>query len=190
MHPRLTSARTIWSVLCVGASLSACSPARWASDVRFQFHPAPRAVFGPEDAARWISETREWICQGASPCRQTNDYIYGNTGLPYGAESFWRPSRSEIRHFEQRLARALVESRSEHRRDPPGPLSHYSVQYIGYVQNGKGLIYAQGLQCGHPDSCRDPSERWFFIADGGTSVFGASFDPATRKLAGLGFNGP
>lgn len=154
-----------------------------------QFDPPARVVFGPEDAERWIVETREWICEGESDCFADEDYVVGNVGLPYGAEEFWRPSRSDIHRFERKLSFALEQARYEYRFDPPGPLWQYAVQYIGYVRDGERLIYAQGLRCLDLGFCDDVAERWFFVLDGGTSVFGASFDPETGKLYGPGFNG-
>lgn len=184
----IIGSRTLW-VLVLGLAVGGCSPARTVADVRLMFDPPDRVIFGPEDAERWIAETREWICQGQSPCPQDEDYIVGNTGLPYGAESYWRPSRSEVRRFERKLSFALEQARYEHSHDPPGALWQYGVQYVGYVRDGQRLIYAQGLQCWNPDSCTDMTERWFIVFDGGTSVFGASFDPETGELFGPGFNG-
>ena len=189
MWPSNISAIARLGILGFGVALSSCSPARFVSNVRLQFDPADRVTFGPKDAERWIVETRRWICQDQSPCPQDDQYIYGNTGLPYQAESFWRPSRSEIRRFDQKLSLALGQARSEYHHDPPGALWQYSVQYIGYVRDGKRLIYAQGFLCGHADSCLDVSQNWRVVMDGGTSVFGASFDVETGKLLGLGFNG-
>lgn len=150
-----------------------------------QLDPPPRVIFSPEDAEHWIAETRAWICQGQTPCPQDEDYIVGNTGLPVGAEAYWRPSRSEVRRFERKLALRLSQMHEQYRHDPPGPLWQYSVQYIGYVKDGERLIYANGA-CGYQKGVR---EQWFFIMDGGTCVFGASFNPRTGELFGPGFNG-
>lgn len=178
--------------LCaLGVALSACSPARTVALIRLQFDPPPRVIFGPEDAMRWIAETREWICQGRPGCPVEEAHVAGDVGLPHGAESYWRPSRAEVRQFERQLSFALERARYEgYRHDPPGALWEYTVQYIGYVRDGRRLIYAQGFQCWNPDDCGEgAAERWFLVFDGGASVFGASFDPATGEFLGIGFNG-
>jgi hypothetical protein len=179
------------SMLCaLGVALGACSPARTVARIRLQFDPPPRVIFGPEDAARWIAETRAWICQGQAACRVDEGYVVGNAGLPYPAESYWRPSRAEVRRFERRLAFALEQAgQGWYRHDPPGALWEYGVRYIGYVRDGRRLIYAYGLQCWDPSACRDAADPFLVVLDGGTSVFRASFDPETGELFGPGFNG-
>lgn len=182
--PKPRSLTALATLILVGA-LSACSPARKVQEIRMQFDPPARVVFGPEDAERWIAETREWICDGESDCFADEDYVAGNVGLPYGAEAFWRPSRSDIHRFERKLSFALEQARYEYRFDPPSPLWQYSVQYIGYVRDGVRLVYANG-SCGY---WPDVHERWIMAFDGGTCFFGASFDPDTGELYGPGFNG-
>lgn len=173
------------SILALGGVISACSPAQTIREIRLQFDPPPRVIFGPEDAERWIAEMRDWVCQEAPDCSALEDYIVGNVGLPYRSESYWRPSQSEVRRFERKLAFALEQARYDYPRDPPAGLWQYSVQYIGYVRDGRRLIFANG-GCGYHSDVR---EQWMMVYDGGTCYFGASFDPRTGEFLGIGFNG-
>lgn len=121
MPPNIRTHLGLWCLI-LGFATSGCSPARTVADIRLMFNPPDRVIFGPEDAERWIAESRDWICQNQSPCTQNEDYIIGNTGLPYRAESYWRPSRSEVRRFEKKLSFALEQARYEYRYDLPGAL--------------------------------------------------------------------
>ena len=125
--------------------------------------PARRVVFGPGDFER----------------------AAGPFGLPLVAESYWRPSPAEVGRFEVALDSALSAARTEHPDVPPENLASYTVQYVGYVLNGRRRIYANG-------ACRtnaDVEKQWVVVFDGGTCYFGVSFDVDAEHLIDLDFNG-
>jgi len=164
----------------LATGLGACSPMRALDDARAVFDPSPRMIFGPEDVERWASATQKRI----GPSRCDRSCAIEQTGLPR-SRRYWRPTRSQVRQFEQELAIALRRERWNRRDyDPPGWLSRDSVQYIGYMQGKRRLIYANG-------SCGDSGGRshWTLVLDGGACQFRAAFDPDSGEFLGIGFNG-
>ena len=129
------------------------------------------------------------MCRGATTeCMfdARPDIVVGNVGLPTGDGDYWKPSESQVQNFEVELANALRQAAYDYTFDPPGPLFHYGIQYIGWTRGGERLIYANGF-CGRRE--REAAEQWVHVFDGGTCYFGASFNPETGKLYGPGFNG-
>lgn len=154
------------------------------------FDPAPRVVYGPEDAERWMAEWYEAACQDSTPCLYDENPLLLRQAaqLPGMHGEFWRPSQDDIRRFERRLSFALQQAYSDNPHDQPRPLREYAVQYIGYMRGDHPVVYARGLQCGDAGDCELGAD-WPIVFDGGTSVFHATFDPETGELWGPGFNG-
>ena len=70
--------------------------------------------------------------------------------------------------------------------------SDYCVQCVGIVRAGRRLVYLNGFQR-HPTIGSDV-DGWrtvpVIVCDGGQGFFGAEYDPETRRITRLVFNGP
>lgn len=144
-------------------------------------------IYGPEDAERWLADFRRDDCEDNEFCN--NEYILRQTAQLPGIEGdFWRPDIEDIHAFKKLLKSELKKGNPNNTWDPPGPLREYVVQYIGYEKDGRRLIYARGLQCHNHNRC-NVDENWPLVSDGGSSIFHASFDPESRSILGVGFNG-
>ncbi len=91
----------------------------------------------------------------------------------------WTPSASELKLLEADLPRRLVP---------------YYRQYLGITQRGKRLIYINGFSARTAPQMTGGSYEWHrhavAVADGGDDFFQAIYDPASRKVTSLSFNGP
>ena len=69
--------------------------------------------------------------------------------------------------------------------DPDG----YYRQYVGVIYEGKRYVYVNAIAMSSaPDDSWRTSAHYLFC-DGGTSFWGVLYDPATRRLSHLAFNG-
>lgn len=107
-------------------------------------------------------------------------------GVVYGAEAYWTPVETDILALEAQLAPYLQQNAPQ---DYPGPLlalGEYKRQYIGFVREGKQLIFANFF-------CETHGQDWqqLFIAveDGGPCYFEIVYDPQTGSFSELLIHG-
>jgi hypothetical protein len=117
-------------------------------------------------------------------------------------DATWTPEASIIEEIAPALTAALqprLDTRNAKAAAPPGrsprrPLrtSDYFVQCIGIIRGGQQLVYLNG--CHRWLIARSGSKLWrtapIVVCDGGSSLFGAEYDPVTRQISALIFNGP
>ena len=104
-----------------------------------------------------------------------------------GADGIWEPTESDIWMVEEEidqlhgmkakiccaLGLKLRNPRSFHR------------QYSGILVKGKRFIYVNAF----PEGNEVPAGSAVVVCDGGTSYWGALYDPATQRFTNLAFNG-
>lgn len=112
---------------------------------------------------------------------------------------YWVPDSETIRTLEPALAAALEEALA--REDPDGswrPATRdYYRQYIGLHAGRRRIVYVNGFHYQHlelsanarPKSASRWRTRLVNVCDGGSWYFGAEYDPATRQVRNVHFNG-
>ncbi len=109
----------------------------------------------------------------------------------YGTEpdgGYWTPSRADVLDLEAGLADFLTENQFEFVRNPiADDLPGYRRQYVGFVLDGRWVIYASFF-CEWFD---DPHwrTRFFQILDGGDCFFQLLYDVEARRYFDLMVNG-
>lgn len=103
------------------------------------------------------------------------------------ATGFWRPNLKDIETLETILPAAVAA-------DPyAGPIlttrppKGWRRQYIGLERQGRRTIYGNFFP--RNQAAGDWRRRPFDLCDGGPSYFGVEYDPATRRIIDLEFNG-
>ena len=90
----------------------------------------------------------------------------------------WVPGASDLKRLEAAL---------------PTRLAPYYRQYLGITERGRRLIYINGFSAGKAPNFRgkyDWRHHAVVADDGGDNFFQAAYDPATRQITRLSFNGP
>ena len=113
---------------------------------------------------------------------------------------YWRPDPEIIRDLEAALAPAL-QLALERAIDKPArrpAIGEYYRQYVGIRAGGRRAVYINGFHKNHVESTlrvQSQVPSWWLthavnVCDGGWSYFGAEYDPSTRKVRNITFNGP
>ena len=72
--------------------------------------------------------------------------------------------------------------------------SDYCVQCVGVIRAGRRLVYLNGFQRHPAIGIGSDGDGWravpVIVCDGGQGFFGAEYDPQTRRIMRLVFNGP
>ena len=113
---------------------------------------------------------------------------------------YWRPDPEIIRDLEVALAPALQLAFEWAINDParrPG-IGEYYRQYVGIRGDGRRAVYINGFHRNHventarvrPELASLWQTRAVNVCDGGRDYFGAEYDPVTRKIRDVEFNGP
>jgi hypothetical protein len=113
---------------------------------------------------------------------------------------YWTPDPEAIRGPEAALSPALQRALEQKFKDSPRrpTTEEYYRQYIGIQLGRRRVIYVNGFHKLHLEQLartrRELARTWetrvVHVCDGGTMYFGAEYDPATRQLRNLEFNGP
>lgn len=104
-----------------------------------------------------------------------------------GVDGYFLPHASDIRRLEDKLPGMFRWSSSAR---PPKGLSDYGRQYIGYVREGRKVIYVQFLPIG---VLKEPEfsewrNRFIDVCDGGANFWSAHFDLESEVFFGIGSN--
>jgi len=70
-------------------------------------------------------------------------------------------------------------------RDPDG----YYRQYVGVIYEGKRYVYVNAFSMSGMNDDRWRTRAYNGFCDGGSAFWGVLYDPATRRLSHLAFNG-
>jgi hypothetical protein len=112
---------------------------------------------------------------------------------------YWTPGPETIGSLETVLAPALQVALDKKSKDPSRrrAASDYYRQYIGLRVRGRQVVYVNGFHksyleglSGMRRELADWRTRAVNVCDGGSMFFGAEYDPATRQVANIRFNGP
>jgi len=128
------------------------------------------------------------------PCTRT---------APVGVEGVWTPSRPLVERVEQRLPpvvdTALLRLARRLGVQQPPTSSLYRRQYVGFLRDGRRMIYINGVY----DETLDPKTRpesnplsfatgWethaVRVCDGGAMSWGVEYDPQAGRFGRLYFN--
>jgi hypothetical protein len=112
---------------------------------------------------------------------------------------YWAPDSETIGPLEVALPPALQQALEQKIKDPsrrPAPADYYR-QYIGIRIGRRQVVYINGFHRSHVErvaSLRpELADQWrtlvVNVCDGGSSFFGAEYDPATRQVTNIRFNG-
>jgi hypothetical protein len=107
-------------------------------------------------------------------------------GLVYGAEAYWTPVEADILALEAQLDSYLQQNAPQ---DYPGPLlalGAYKRQYVGFVSEGKQLIFANFFCETHG---QDWQQTFIAVEDGGPCYFEIEYDPQTETFSSLLIHG-
>jgi len=104
---------------------------------------------------------------------------------PEHVTHFWRPTAGQVEAAEKALPAFL------HARGHKDWLRESFRQYVGVVVAGRRLIYLNAFPAPTSGSAeaRDARTKAYVFCDGGSSFWGAEFDPATGKFQHLDSNG-
>ena len=114
---------------------------------------------------------------------------------PEKAQGIWRPSASEIRRFEARVAADLPrrfntlgsvapEERAKLEKFPSG----FWREYLGIVRDGRRHIYGNFGPLDRPAAAAAFSGGPTVVCDGGPVYFGVEYDPDHDAATHWGFN--
>jgi hypothetical protein len=128
-----------------------------------------------------------------------NMYTWCSREAP-SRSGYWAPDPETIGILETALAPALHRALEQRIKDPSRrPAAHeYYRQYIGIRIGRRQVVYINGfhknfvehLATTRPEAAEGWRTRAVNVCDGGSSFFGAEYDPATRQVANIQFNGP
>jgi hypothetical protein len=97
----------------------------------------------------------------------------------------WTPSQSDIAELEPRLARFLnarLKQDAELTALEPFGVARYVRKYSGLLWEGRRVIAICGATLEHWDERGDWRTTPLLVMDGGSSHFGALYDPATGNF--------
>lgn len=94
---------------------------------------------------------------------------------------FWQPSEKDVADAEAALAAFFPQGRF---------LSGYKRQYVGALVNGRKVIYINSF---HGSVAEEMKTNWrktpVNVCDGGDAFWGCEYDPATKAVTNVMFNG-
>lgn len=153
-------------------------------------------LFGQSSTAQFRSD---WGVVLPPDYWPANMYKWCSRDAP-GRSGYWAPDPDTVGGLEAVLAPALQRALEQQVRDPSRRPSanEYFRQYIGLRIGRRQVVYINGFHKGYVESlaARRPelADLWrtraVNVCDGGRSFFGAEYDPATRQVVNIRFNGP
>ncbi len=167
--------------------LAACRPAGDAGTPA----DSPGAAAAPAEVARFDSSTvtildsvqaRMIVSQCSRPS-------------PGPVTAYWMPTPAEVAVADAAVMRALAAVSPDSASPDTGSYQPraYRRQYAGLVRGGERILYVNGIAVAAAMAQDDTSawrRRASVACDGGGMFFGAEYDPATRRVGALHFNGP
>jgi len=112
----------------------------------------------------------------------------------------WRPDADVIRDLEAAMApvlRLALEKETADSSRPALDIADYYGQYFGIRAGGRRIVYVNGFHRTHvestarvrPELAASWKTRAVNVCDGGRLFFGVEYDPETRKVGVVHFNG-
>jgi len=143
---------------------------------------SPTSTLWSPPAIRVSRPSFDAIVLDLSPLNNTSDV----PGVQH-----WRPSPEQVVAAESGMTAFLRGSLAWHSPRIRADLPRYKRQYVGFVRDGRRLIYIQFF---HPDSSpvRDGSwsKSFFTVMGGGDLFFRLLYDPATKRHFDVWVNAP
>jgi hypothetical protein len=108
------------------------------------------------------------------------------SSMVYEAETYWTPSEADILALEEKLGPYLEQAAPQDYPGPLKPLSDYKRQYVGFVAEGKTLIFVNFF-------CETHGVDWqrvlIFVTDGGSCYFELNYEPQSGTFSDLSIHG-
>jgi hypothetical protein len=140
----------------------------------------------------------EWAAILPADYFPPNMYTWCSRDAP-ARTGYWTPDSELIGRVEVTLAPALQQALEREVRDPSRrpAASDYYRQYIGLRIRERQVVYINGFHKNYVDGIAATrpalAELWRIravnVCDGGSWFFGAEYDPATRRVTNIRFNG-
>ena len=127
----------------------------------------------------------------------SNQYGWCSREAP-GRGGYWTPDSETIRELEVALAPALQLALAQEIKDPSRrpAADEYYRQYVGIRIRDRRMVYINGFHKRYLDVVGATKKelnwrtRVIDVCDGGSSYFGAEYDPVTQQVTNIRFNGP
>lgn len=131
---------------------------------------------------------RQYAILPVSEARAAIDQCSRNA--PEHVTAFWVPTPAQVEAAERALP-AYLRTAGERSTRSKIVLREFFRQYVGVVVRGKHLIYLNAFPAPAPGSAdaRDAQKKAYVVCDGGSSFWGAEFDPATNTFDHFDWNG-
>ena len=120
-----------------------------------------------------------WIVASESAAREALHTCSRPSPDREGKLPLWTPTRAQVDALE-----AMLPSLSDHVDDP----ASYQRQYVGFVRDGRQLVYVNAWRAPLGDGF-DPEQEGLRACDGGSMFWGAVWDPDTQVFSEFAANG-
>ena len=104
----------------------------------------------------------------------------------YEAETYWTPTEADILTLEEKLGPYLEQAAPQDYPGPLKPLSAYKRQYVGFVAEGKSLIFVNFFCETHGV---DWQQELIAVEDGGSCYFELNYEPQSGTFSALYIHG-
>ncbi len=163
-----------------------CSPLHTVSDITYRFNPTPKTVYGNEDVDIWISEFDfSNHCNSQNPCKSREDTLAAML-LPFSADSFWEPSKKDLKPLKKGLKKALRNNRWKNLSNRPGTFREYSYAFLGVNYGDEKFIEIAASRCNIMEECEIISPMRISFGSG-KDFFSVSYDVSNNELSEFTF---
>lgn len=107
--------------------------------------------------------------------------------VPQQVSGYWTPGDDQVTAFKAALETYIRQHSADRGHLLAYPLDTYHGQYVGILSGGKRLIYGNFYI--HQADWTHEDTQPVSVCDGGHSFFGVVFDPATKQIVDIAFNG-
>ena len=182
-----TSIKICSCLFIIGTIFISCSPLHSVSNIAYRFDQTPKTTYGSEDVKVWFSKTDfSTSCNQQNPCKNKRDSL-AMMMLPFNADSFWEPSKKELKPLKQSLKKALRNNRWNNLNNRPGTFWEYSYAFLGVNYGDEKFIEVTASRCDITEKCEVITPmRIAFGA--GKDFFSITYDVSNKKLSDFIFS--
>ncbi|MEQ9090944.1 MAG: hypothetical protein RIE52_07615 [Balneola sp.] len=183
----ITSIKAYSCILIIGTIFISCSPLHSVSNIAYRFDHTPKTTYGNEDVNLWISKTDfSAYCNQQHLCKNKRDSL-AVMMLPFNADSFWEPSKKELKPLKTSLKKALRSNRWNNLNNRPGTFWEYSYAFLGVNYGNEKFIEVTALRCDILERCEVITPMMFAFG-AGKDFFNATYDVSKKDIDELIFS--